>query len=57
MDVKVVKPADEVSGKIGEPDQLSDQISVLSEMAKEANGSGNCEFSLAVFKWAKLIRQ
>ena len=41
LDMKVVKPASEVAGKFGSPEQLSDQLSVLENIAKEMKQSGN----------------
>ena len=41
LDMKVIKSHSEVSGKLGSPEQLSDQISVLEELAKEMKESGN----------------
>ncbi|XP_065054177.1 replication protein A 70 kDa DNA-binding subunit-like [Rhopilema esculentum] len=35
LSMKIIKPATEIPGKIGQPVQLSDQITVIEEMAKE----------------------
>ena len=38
--MKIIKKATEVAGKIGAPEQLSDQLSVIEELAKEMRNSG-----------------
>ncbi len=54
LDVTVLQKASEVAGKIGSPEQLSDQISVLEQMATEMNGNGkniirgNCFLSVVI---------
>ena len=38
--MKVIKPASEVEGKLGSPQQMSDQISVHETLTKEMKNSG-----------------
>ena len=40
LDLKVIQPASEVAGKLGAPQQLSDQVPVHEAMAKEMEQSG-----------------
>ena len=40
LDMKVVKAASDINGRLGSPEQLSDQVSVHESIAKEINEPG-----------------
>ena len=48
LSMKIIKPASEIPGKIGQPVQLSDQITVIEEMAKEMKMQSKSSFLFVI---------